>query len=100
LGNTARETLRRFQAGETVDQIAAARGLSAGTVYGHLADAIAVGEPINLRLCVGAAEQNEIAAAFRKLGFTSLSPVFDSLGGRYDYGRLRLVRAALNRQSI
>ena len=99
LGTTGRETLRRFDAGETVEQIARSRGLSTGTIYSHLADAIAAGEAINLRVFVNAAEQNEITAAFRKLGLGSLSPVFDALGGRYDYGRLRLVRAALTRPS-
>jgi ATP-dependent DNA helicase RecQ len=92
---TARETLRRFDAGETVEQIAGSRGLSIGTIFGHLADAIAAGEAINLRVFVNAAEQNEITAAFRKFGVSSLSPVFEALGGRYDYGRLKLVRATL-----
>jgi ATP-dependent DNA helicase RecQ len=99
LGNTARETLRRFDAGETVEQIAGSRGLSTGTIYGHLADAIAAGETINLRIFVSAADQNEITAAFREFGISSLSPIFDALGGRYDYGRLKLVRATLTRQS-
>jgi ATP-dependent DNA helicase RecQ len=98
LGNTARETLRRFRAGESVDQIAAQRMLTTGTVYGHLAEALAVGEPIDVNQFLTPEEQREIASAFNKTGFASLSPVFDALGGRYDYGRLRLARAAMGPQ--
>ncbi len=96
LGDTARETLRRFQAGESAETIAAQRSLSVGTICGHLADALSVGEKIDLNLFLNPEQQAEIKAVFRKLGLGGLSPVFEALGGRYDYGRLRLVRAALN----
>jgi ATP-dependent DNA helicase RecQ len=95
LGVTARDTLRRFQAGESVEQIAAVRGVSIGTIYGHLADAMAAGEMIRLDQFLNAAEQDEISAAFKRHGLASLSPVFESLRGRFDYGRLKLMRAAL-----
>jgi ATP-dependent DNA helicase RecQ len=98
LGNTARESLRRFQAGETVDRIAASRGLSPGTIYGHLADAMLAGEPITLEQFLDPREQSEITSAFQRHGFAALSPVFQDLGGRFDYGRLKLMRAALTRQ--
>jgi ATP-dependent DNA helicase RecQ len=39
LNDTTRETLRRFRAGESVEQIAAARGFAVSTIYGHLAAA-------------------------------------------------------------
>jgi ATP-dependent DNA helicase RecQ len=95
LGDTARETLRRFQAGEDAESIAVQRSLSIGTIYGHLADALAAGEKIDLNQFLTASDQAEIAAVFRQMGLGNLSPVFEALGGRYDYGRLRLVRAAL-----
>jgi ATP-dependent DNA helicase RecQ len=98
LGNTARETLRRFRAGESVDRIAAERMLTAGTIYGHLAEALSVGEPIDVNQFLTPEEQREIVLAFRKTGFASLSPVFEALGGRYDYGRLRMARAAFASQ--
>jgi ATP-dependent DNA helicase RecQ len=95
LGATARETLRRFRAGETVEQIAAQRRLTTGTVCGHLAEAMLVGEPIDLNQFLTPEQQREVAVAFKKIGPGSLSSVFESLGGRYDYGRLRLFRAAM-----
>ena len=40
LGDSARETLRRFRAGQSVEQIARERGVTTGTIYGHLAEGI------------------------------------------------------------
>jgi ATP-dependent DNA helicase RecQ len=94
LSGTVRDTLRQFRAGESVENIAAIRRLSLSTIYGHLADALLVGEPIDLNQILTPEEQQEITAAFKRLGLTGLSPVFEALGGRYDYGRLRLMRAA------
>ena len=55
------------------------------------------GEPIDLNQFFTAEEQQEVAAAFKTIGFGSLSAVFESLGGRYEYGRLRLFRGAMGR---
>ncbi len=92
--STVAETLRRFRAGESVELIAQGRKLSLGTIYGHLAGALQAGEPLDLDRFLTQDEQREIATAFDQLGFEALSPVFERLGGRYDYGRLKLVRAA------
>jgi ATP-dependent DNA helicase RecQ len=98
LGGTIVDTFRRFQAGDSVEAIAAARGLAASTVIGHLADALASGEQVELGRFLAAEQRAEIEAVFKQLGAAALSPVFEALGGRYDYGRLRLVRAALSLQ--
>ncbi len=98
LGSSARETLGRFRAGESVQAIATKRMLANSTISGHLAEAIQAGEAIDLNQFLTPEEQREIAAAFQSLGFNSLSAVFESLGGRFDYDRLRLVRAALTAQ--
>jgi ATP-dependent DNA helicase RecQ len=97
LSDTVRESLRQFLAGASADQIAVRRQLTPGTIYGHLADALAVGEPIDVNRFLTADEQKEIRAAFAKVGSGALGPVFETLGGRYDYGRLRLARAVLGR---
>jgi len=99
LGGTVLETLRRFRAGETVEAIARNRQLAPSTIYGHLADALQAGEPVELNRFLSGEEQREIEAAFEKAGYEALSPVFELLGGRYDYGRLRLVRAAQVREN-
>jgi ATP-dependent DNA helicase RecQ len=96
LGDSARETLRRFRAGRTVEQIARERDVTTGTIYGHLAEGIERGEPVDLQTIFTVAELTEVAAAFNRNGFGALGPVFESLGGKIDYGRLRIFRAAAN----
>jgi len=95
LGATARETLRRFRAGQSVEQIAAERTLTPGTIYGHLLEAMLAGERIDLNQFFTGEEQQEVVAAFKRIGPGGLSAVFEFLGGRYDYGRLRLFRGAM-----
>jgi len=96
LGDSARETLRRFRAGQSVAQIARERDVTTGTIYGHLAEGIERGEPVDLQNFFTVAELAEVAAAFGRSGFGSLGPVFETLGGKIDYGRLRIFRAAAN----
>ena len=96
VGDSARETLRHFRAGESVEQIAASRGLVAGTIYGHLATAIEAGEKIDLAQLLNAEAQAEIAAAFKRTGWGNLVGARELLGEKYDYGLLRIFRAAAN----
>ena len=99
LGDSARETLRHFRAGESVEQITASRKLVASTIYSHLAEAMERGEVVDMSRFFTDAEQQRVTAAFAKLGFGSLSSVFESLGGTVEYGRLRIFRAAANAKS-
>jgi ATP-dependent DNA helicase RecQ len=94
LGDSARETLRRFRSGQTIEQIARERGVTTGTILGHIAEGIERGEPVDLQKFFTVAELAEVAAAFNRNGFGSLGAVFESLGGKIDYGRLRIFRAA------
>ena len=70
--------------------------MTAGTIYGHLAEGIERGEPVDLQKIFTVAELADVATAFGSKGFGALGPVFESLGGKIDYGRLRLFRAATN----
>jgi ATP-dependent DNA helicase RecQ len=99
LNDTTRETLRRFRAGESVPQIAADRQITAGTVFGHLANAIEAGEPVDLNQLVSAEAQAEITAAFARTGWGNLVGARELLGEKYDYGLLRVYRAAKSRSS-
>jgi ATP-dependent DNA helicase RecQ len=94
LGDSAFVTLQRFRAGHSVEQIAAERALVVGTIYGHLADAVMSGERIDLARLLTASQQQEIDAAFARADDGRLSDAFQALGGRYEYGLLRVYRAA------
>ena len=97
LNDTTRETLRRFRAGESVEQIATARGFAASTIYGHLANAIEAGEKIDLNELLTVGEQEQIAEAFKKFGFGNIVGARESLGNKFDYGLFRIYRAAKTR---
>jgi len=93
LNTTTRETLKYFQAGETVESIARQRSFATSTIYGHLATAIEAGEKINLNQLLNEEEQKQIAAAFAKCGFGNIVGTREFLGNKFDYGLLRIFRA-------
>jgi ATP-dependent DNA helicase RecQ len=94
LSGTIQETLRLFQRGFSVEHIANQRGLVVGTIYGHLEQAIQAGEPVDIDQLMTAEQQAHIASAFAKTGFGNLTGAKELLGDLYDYGQLRLFRAA------
>jgi len=100
LGDSARETFRRFQAGESVEQISLSRGFVAGTIYGHLATAIEAGEKMDLAQLLDVDAQAEIAAAFKRTGWGNIVGARELLGEKYDYGLLRIFRAAANTRRV
>ncbi|MGB0127103.1 MAG: RecQ family ATP-dependent DNA helicase, partial [Rhodocyclaceae bacterium] len=86
----------------TVADIAARRNLKESTIYTHCAEAIAQGlvapEPV---LGLEPEEYAAIAAAVLQQlggGEPRLKPVFEQFEGRYDYGLLRCVAAAMVRE--
>ena len=93
LNDSESETLRRFRKGESVDEIARARGFVRSTIYGHLVAAIESGQAIERDRFFSAAQQIEIAAAFRQISDEKLTDVSALLGGKYNIGELRMFRA-------
>lgn len=98
LGDSTRETLRRFRTGHEVGQIARDRGVTTGTIMSHIAEGIEWGEPVDLRKFFTGEQKAKVAAAFDRVGFGNLTGVFEALGGEVDYDRLRIFRAAANVQ--
>ena len=96
LNDTTRETLRRFRAGQSVEEIAAQRQFAASTIYGHLATAIEAGEKVDVNELLDAGAQEQIAAAFKKFGLGNIGGARESLGNKFDYGLFRIYRAAKN----
>ena len=94
LNGTARETLNAFRSGQAVEEIARLRGLAAGTLYGHLATAIEAGETVELSRLFTAEEQKAMGEAFARSGFANLTGAKEALNDRFDYGPLRVYRAA------
>ena len=93
INDSQTETLRRFQKGESVDQIARARGFVASTIYRHLLAAIEGGEGLERSRFFTPEQEKEIAAAFRQITDGKLVEVSALLGGKYDIDQLRIFRA-------
>jgi ATP-dependent DNA helicase RecQ len=100
LNDRTRETVKRFVAGENVEQIARQRGLAFSTIYGHLSAAIEAGERIDLNQLLTASDRQEIAAAFAQVGFGNLTGAHELLGGKFDYGQLRVYRSACTKSAV
>ncbi|MEO8427673.1 MAG: DNA helicase RecQ [Verrucomicrobiota bacterium] len=94
LGDSVRETFRRFRSGQTVEQIATERGVVVNTVMSHLAEAMESGESVDLNRLFSDEDQAKMRAAFVKVGGVPLSETFNLLGEAYSYGQLRVFRAA------
>lgn len=93
MNETTKESLQLFRAGKSVDEIAAIRNLKSSTIFSHLEKAANAGEEIDLHRFVTPEKLQEIRAAFKKIGYGNLTGVFETLGKRFDYEVLRLVRA-------
>ncbi|HEV8618634.1 MAG TPA: DNA helicase RecQ [Candidatus Udaeobacter sp.] len=95
LNDSQAETLRRFRKGESVDEIARARGFVRSTIYAHLVAAIECGKigPQSRDRFFISAQEKEIAAAFRQVIDGKLTDISALLGGKYDIGELRVFRA-------
>jgi len=102
LNDSQTETLRRFQTGESVDEIGRARGFVRSTIYSHLLAAVECGKllPQSRARFFTAAQEKEIAAAFRQIPDGKLVDVSALLGGKYDIGLLRIFRAFAAREAI
>ncbi|MCB1131800.1 MAG: DNA helicase RecQ [Verrucomicrobiae bacterium] len=94
---TAQVSLDLYRAGKSIAEIAAERGFVETTIEGHLAAAIADGEPLDPRDFYTASEEAEMRAAFDGYDEEALKPVFDHLEGRISYGKLRIFRAYADR---
>jgi ATP-dependent DNA helicase RecQ len=92
LNDSQTETLRRFQHGETVDEIASARGFVRSTIYSHLLAAIECGKLVDRNRFFTPAQEKEIAGAFQRISDANLVDVSALLGSKYDIGELRIFR--------
>ena len=99
LNDSQSETLRRFQKGESVDEIARARGFVRSTIYAHLLAAIECGKlALQARdRFFTSAQEKEIAAAFRQVIDGRLTDISAVLGGKYEISELRIFRAFAKR---
>jgi ATP-dependent DNA helicase RecQ len=93
LNDSATETVILFRQGKSIDEIARARGVTPGTISGHLATAIQNGEAIARERFFTPEQEEELEKAFRQTDGVALGRIRELLGDRYGYEELRLFRA-------
>jgi ATP-dependent DNA helicase RecQ len=96
--SSARDSVALLHSGKSVAEIALVRGLSESTIEGHLAQAIEAGEAIEPSRLYTVNEEQEMRNAFKGYEEIALKPVFEQLGQRLSYGKLRLFRAIESRK--
>jgi ATP-dependent DNA helicase RecQ len=98
LGASARLTLKLFNEGQSVLEIATARGLAISTVEDHLVEAVETGELLDIDRLVSRERQGIIRAATAEVGSPPLlKPIRERLGDDYSYFEIRLVRPMVRR---
>lgn len=97
-GSTQLATLELFERGMSLEEIAAERQLTTGSVAGHLVQLAKAGHDLDLASLVDPLDRREIERAIATVGTEGgrLRPVFDYLNGHYDYGKLTIVAGLLN----
>ncbi len=102
-GESLEETKKLFAGGLNMKEIAQERNLAESTIFSHL-EKIKKYDPsfnlYSLRDSMPKSKFQKIYQAFQKIGLNEeghrpLTPVFESLGGKYSYEDLRLVRLFL-----
>lgn len=100
LGGTVEVTSEMIKKrGMKVEQVAAERGLTVGTIYSHCADLVGRGV-LSLDSVVPVAIQQTIRKAIAEVGsMAALSPIKAKLPDSIDYGQIRCVVEALKAQA-
>lgn len=100
LSDTVAESVALFRLGYTVKQVAQQRGLKEETIYTHLASSLERGQLVLADVIdLPAAEIHEIECSLLELSEgqqNALKPVYEQFGGRYSYGIIRCIKAALS----
>jgi len=97
LNDSVYETLTLWRAENSVSEIARIRNLAETTIEGHLAQAILSGEEFDTRNFYTTDEEAEMAKAFEGYTEIALKPIFEHLGGKIGYGKLRIHQALSRR---
>ncbi len=98
--STYDKTLKLFQKGLSVLEIANDRGFTHGTVITHLEKLSHSGQISKDELTKVIPQEfaknlEELRPIFEKLGYEKISPIYHKLGGAYSYEDLRLARLVL-----
>ncbi len=84
-------TFQKFKEGKTVEQIAAERNMTSGTIESHLAEYVNAGE-LEIEALLSTEKIEMIALALSETNSDTLTPVKEIVGEKATYGEIRLVK--------
>jgi hypothetical protein len=96
-GATYRDTLDLYRQGNTIEQIAALRGLAIGTIKSHMERWIKSGD-IDLAEILPAPLIDAVVAFIEENPSATLTQIRVATGGAYDFSDIRLVKAHRDRE--
>jgi hypothetical protein len=97
-GATYQETFRMVREGLSIHQIAVKRSLADSTIEGHVARGISEGK-LKASQFMDEKEIKEITERLLEQDDAKLSDVYAGFKGKYSYGKLRMVQAALPKKT-
>lgn len=92
-GDTQNESFQLFKEGKTIEEIAQLRGVTIGTVEGHLATFIAKGL-LDAEEFVPADKIEVIVRTAKELDTFNTGPIKTALGAEYSFGEIRMAIAS------
>jgi len=92
---TQLETLELWNKGMSLEKIAKARELSAGTILGHLCFLTEKGLGVNIDKLVKPERQKKIIEVIKKVGADKLTPIREALGEEYSWDEIKLTLAKI-----
>lgn len=99
INSSAEETLRLFQEGKNLNEIAQIRKISRNTIVMHLAELIQHGQEINIDHLVPKEKQKLIREAIAIVGAEKLAPIKEKLPEEISYDEIRLVTSLHQRDN-
>jgi len=95
-GKTQLETLKLIREGKSTSEIASLRGISESTIYGHLAALLERGLIMDISPYLSDQEIATIKTAVEAVGPTDqLTPIFNHMEGKVDFGKIRLFLSSI-----
>jgi ATP-dependent DNA helicase RecQ len=88
---TSRAAYPHFERGAPVSAVAEALGVTEATALGYLEDYIGERRPESIEAWVAPNVYRAVESTARRVGGSFLKPVFEALGGRVPYEKIRVV---------
>jgi ATP-dependent DNA helicase RecQ len=99
-GNTYKETLRLYQEGMSIEEMAQARNLAATTIFSHLSKLYESGEDVELKKYISEGDLEAVRKAQKELDKPdALKPYFEHFKEEMDYGTIRVALTILNKEN-